>query len=97
MIGLSFTEFLVLLVISVVVALILHYGLRYRLTPGIEGLLGKIGVGWLGAWLGSPVLGHWPEAVKVDRVYILPAILGAVAASFYVVLLLKTLQQLRAR
>ena len=34
MIGMDFISFLILLVISVVVSGILHYGLKYYVTPG---------------------------------------------------------------
>ena len=78
MIGISFLSFLVLLVIAVVVAAVFHFGLRYRFLEGWDCFLGKIGLGWLGGWLGSPVLGHW--LFNVENVYIVPAILGAVSA-----------------
>ena len=35
-------------------------------------------MGWVGGWLGSPVLGHW--LWKIQSVYLVPAILGAVAS-----------------
>ena len=62
MIGMSFLSFLLLLVIAVVVAAVFHFGLRYRFLEGWDCFLGKIGLGWLGGWLGSPVLG--PLAVQ---------------------------------
>jgi uncharacterized membrane protein YeaQ/YmgE (transglycosylase-associated protein family) len=33
-------------------------------------------VGWLGAWLGSPVLGYWWEGLNYGQGYFIPAILG---------------------
>jgi uncharacterized membrane protein YeaQ/YmgE (transglycosylase-associated protein family) len=80
MIGMSFLSFVVLSVIGVVVAAVLHFLVRYRFLKGTDSFLGKIAVGWLGGWIGSPVLGHW--AFKVDDVYVIPAIVGAVAAIF---------------
>ena len=77
MIGMDFISFLILLVISVVVSGILHYGLNYYVTPGIWSFCSKVVVGWVGAWLGSPVLGHWFPGVQYHDVYIIPAILGA--------------------
>ena len=80
MIGMGFISFLILLVISLVVSGILHYGLNYYVTPGPWSFCSKIVVGWIGAWLGSPVLGNWPHLWAVlhyDEVYIIPAILGA--------------------
>jgi uncharacterized membrane protein YeaQ/YmgE (transglycosylase-associated protein family) len=59
MIGMNFSEFLVLLVASLVVAFVLHYLVRYRYLKGFDGFLMQWVVGWFGAWLGPPVLGHW--------------------------------------
>ena len=81
MIGMDFISFLILLIISVVVAAILHYGLKYYVTPGFWSFCSKVAVGWLGAWIGSPVLGHWPSRIPGlhhGDVWIIPAILGAV-------------------
>lgn len=79
MIGMDFVSFLILLVISVVVSAILHYGLNYYATPGLTSFFSKIIIGWVGAWLGSPVLGHWWAGVNYGQVYIIPAILGSLA------------------
>jgi len=77
MLGMSFLSFLVLSVIGAAVACMYHFALRYRFLEGTAALFGKLVVGWVGAWLGSPVLGHW--FWKVENVYIVPAILGAIA------------------
>ena len=77
MLGMSFLSFLVLSVIGAVVAWVYHFALRYRFLEGQAALFGKLVVGWVGAWLGSPVLGHW--FWKVENVYVVPAILGAIA------------------
>jgi uncharacterized membrane protein YeaQ/YmgE (transglycosylase-associated protein family) len=80
MIGMDFISFLILLIISLVVSAILHYGLSYYATPGHWSYLSKVAVGWIGAWLGSPVFGYWPHrwsALHYETVYIVPAILGA--------------------
>jgi uncharacterized membrane protein YeaQ/YmgE (transglycosylase-associated protein family) len=79
MIGMDFVSFLTLLIISVVVSGILHYGLNYYVTPGHWSFCSKIVVGWLGAWLGSPVFGHWWPGLRYGEVYIVPAILGSIA------------------
>jgi len=79
MIGMDFVSFLILLVIAVIVAAILHYGLQLYVVPGTRSFLAKIVLGWIGAWLGSPVLGHWWEPLKYCEIYIVPAILGAFA------------------
>lgn len=89
MVGMSLLSFLTLLVIAVVVAVLFHYVLRYRFLEGLDSFLAKIAVGWLGGWLGSPVLGYW--LFKIDSVYLIPAIVGAVAAVFLNVVLLKAL------
>jgi uncharacterized membrane protein YeaQ/YmgE (transglycosylase-associated protein family) len=78
MIGMSFASFLLLLVIGAIVAAVLHYGFQYRFLEGLDALLAKVAMGWLGAWLGSPVLGHW--SYRFEDVYLIPAILGAIAA-----------------
>ncbi len=80
MIGMDFISFLILLVISIVVSGILHYGLKFYVVPGLWSFCGKVIIGWLGAWLGSPVLGHWFVGVQYNAVYIIPAILGCLAA-----------------
>lgn len=79
MIGIDFISFLILLAIGAVVAAGLHYGLSYYVIPGHWSFLSKVVWGWLGAWLGSPVFGHWFPEVKYQEVYIIPAILGAAA------------------
>jgi len=78
MFGMSFMSFLLLLVIGAVVAVVYHNVLRYRFLEGNDALFGKLILGWLGAWLGSPVFGFW--LWKYENVYIVPAILGAIAA-----------------
>jgi len=78
MLGMNFFSFLLLAVISGGVASLYHYVLRMRFLEGIEALFGKVLIGWLGAWLGSPVLGHWLWSYR--NVYVVPAILGAIAA-----------------
>ena len=78
MLGMNFISFLTLLVVSVVVAAVYQWILRYRFLEGIDSFFAKIAVGWIRGWLGSPVLGHWLS--KIQSVYLVPAILGAVAA-----------------
>ncbi len=82
MIGMNFWGFLVLLVAALIAAAILHYAIRYRFLEGLDGFLAKWGVGWVAAWLGSPVLGHWFERVKIAGVYLIPALVGAFAGAF---------------
>lgn len=79
MIGMDFVSFLILLVISIVVSGILHYWLEYYVTPGFWSFCSKVVVGWVGAWLGSPVFGHWFPGLNWHEVYFIPAILGSFA------------------
>lgn len=84
MIGTNFLSFLVLLVAGVIAGAVVHYVARYRLLEGIDGFIGKCIAGWVGAWLGSPVLGHWFEKVKIGNVYLIPALIGAFAGAFII-------------
>jgi uncharacterized membrane protein YeaQ/YmgE (transglycosylase-associated protein family) len=82
MIGMDFISFLILLIISVVVSAILHYGLKYYVTPGPYSFCSKVVLGWVGAWLGSPVLGDWPHRFRFLQyadIWFIPAILGSLA------------------
>ena len=78
MIGMDFISFLILLVISVVVSAILHFVFKYYIVPGWWSFLSKVFIGWIGAWLGSPVFGYWWEGLNYKQVYIVPAILGCI-------------------
>lgn len=79
MIGMDFVSFLILVAISLVVSAIFHFALRYRVITGWGSYSGKVVLGWVGGWLGSPVFGHWWEPLRYQQVYILPAILGSAA------------------
>lgn len=84
MIDMSFASFLTLLIISLITALVMHYAIHYRVLVGIDGFLWKWVVGWIGAWLGTPVLGHWFSGVVISNVYIIPAFLGSFIGAFLV-------------
>ncbi len=90
MIGMDFISFLILLVISIVVSAILHYVIKFYIRPGMVSFLSKVIFGWIGAWLGSPVFGHWFSGFCYKDVYILPAILGCLAIMVILVDLVKT-------
>jgi uncharacterized membrane protein YeaQ/YmgE (transglycosylase-associated protein family) len=90
MIGMDFVSFLILLAIGVVVALIVHYVLKVRVRTGFISFLGSVVWGWVGAWLGSPVFGHW--AFNYEEVYVIPAILGSFALLILMVDLVKTMK-----
>ena len=91
MIGMTFLSFLLLLGIGLIVAVVLHYGFRYRFLEGPDAVFAKAAMGWLGAWLGSPVLGHW--SYKFQDVYVIPAILGSIAAVVLNVAVWKALEK----
>jgi hypothetical protein len=50
-------------------------GLRYPSDLVLLQGRGRLG----GAWLGSPVLGHWWPGLQYHDVYYIPAILGSLA------------------
>jgi uncharacterized membrane protein YeaQ/YmgE (transglycosylase-associated protein family) len=80
MIGMTFPTFLTLLFIGFISSIVLHAFVGYRVLPGFDGFLSKWAVAWIGAWLGSPVLGHWGGYIA--GVYIVPALLGAFVGPF---------------
>jgi uncharacterized membrane protein YeaQ/YmgE (transglycosylase-associated protein family) len=90
MIGMNFISFLILLIISVVISGILHFVFKYYIIPGWYSYLSKVLIGWIGAWLGSPVFGYWWEGLNYNEVYIVPAILGSLLLSIFVVDFIKT-------
>jgi uncharacterized membrane protein YeaQ/YmgE (transglycosylase-associated protein family) len=92
MIGMDFVSFLILLVISVVVSFIVHYLLKFYAVPGLASFFGKIIIGWVGAWLGSPVFGYWFAGVQYEQVYIIPAILGSAALLVFAVDMVQSFQ-----
>ncbi len=90
MIGMDFISFLILLIISVIVSLAAHYGLRFYVVPGLGSFFGKVVIGWVGAWLGSPVFGYWFGGLAYQEVYFIPAILGSVGAVILAVDVMKS-------
>jgi uncharacterized membrane protein YeaQ/YmgE (transglycosylase-associated protein family) len=89
MIGMGISGFVTLLVLGFLGSFTLHVLFRYRALAGPEGFLSAWIVGWFGAWLGSPVLGHWGPHVGAE--YVLPGLLGAFALPFLVVSAFRTL------
>lgn len=75
----SFVSFLILLVISLVAAVVHSFGLDVKVRGGIVSFLSQWIVAYIGALYGSSVFGEWFEAVAYADIYILPALLGAVA------------------
>jgi uncharacterized membrane protein YeaQ/YmgE (transglycosylase-associated protein family) len=87
MIGMHFVPFLTLLIIGLVSGFVLHVAARYRVLNGFDGFMAKWIAGWIGGWLGSPVYGFWGG--HIGNVYIIPALLGAFTASFFITVALK--------
>jgi uncharacterized membrane protein YeaQ/YmgE (transglycosylase-associated protein family) len=73
MIGMDFQEFVVLLILSLIASIVVHYLFRYRYLEGFDGFLSKWVAGWIGAWIGQPVLGHW--WFRIAGVWVIPALL----------------------
>lgn len=90
MVGMNFLSFIVLLIISVIVSLILHFVTKTMVRGGFESFLSKVIIGWIGGWLGSPVLGNWFTGLKIGDVFIIPAILGSFALIILLVDMVKT-------
>jgi len=92
MIGMNFISFLILLIISIVVSWVLHFPLKFHIVPGWRSYASKVFIGWIGAWLGSPVFGYWPHPLGLNyqQVWIVPAILGALAIEVFAVDFIKT-------
>ncbi|MFQ5548751.1 MAG: hypothetical protein ACE5FV_10690 [Woeseia sp.] len=88
----DFVSFLVLLIIAVIVAGVLHYPLKYYVTPGIWSYLSKVVIAYVGAHLGAYFFGQWWPGVAYGEIYIVPAALGALAIVIVVVDVAKTLK-----
>lgn len=86
----DFTTFLVLLIISAIVSAVMHYGLHYYVIPGLDSFISKIVIGWVGAFLGIRMLGHWWEGLNYGDVYFVPALLGSAAVLVLAVDLVKS-------
>ena len=94
MIGMSFSAFLTLLVLGLIGSFVLHTFVRYRVLAGLDGFVCKWIVGWIGAWLGSPVFGYW--GIHMENIYIIPAVLGAFIAPFLMTTALRALARTAA-
>ena len=95
MIGMGFGGFLTLLVISFIAAIVMQNAIRYRFLGGVDGFFAKWIVGWLGAWVASPVLGHWFGGVAVGAQYIIPAFVGAFSTTFMITAVCKAMAKMR--
>ena len=88
MIGMDFISFLILLIISVVVSAVVHFVFKMCVVEGWRSYISKVCIGWVGAWIGSPVLGYW--WFGYGQVYIIPAILSCFAILIVAVDMVKT-------
>ncbi|MCH7807384.1 MAG: hypothetical protein IH995_09660 [Proteobacteria bacterium] len=79
----GFESFLTLLVISVAVSGILHYGVKFYVTTGTWSFIAKCVVGYVGAMLGAYFFGSW--GYSYGDVSIIPAILGSAAMLIIVI------------
>jgi uncharacterized membrane protein YeaQ/YmgE (transglycosylase-associated protein family) len=86
----DFPSFLILLVVSLIVSAILHFGLKYYVRPGINSFISKVIFGWIGAWLGTSVFGRWFDGLNYQDVFYIPAILGSFAILIMMVDLVKS-------
>ncbi len=90
MIGMDFISFIILLIISIVVCGVLHFLIKFYIIPGWWSYASKVLIGWVGAWLGSPVFGYWWPGLNYKEVYIIPAILGSLLILVFAVDLIKS-------
>lgn len=90
-IGMSFLGFVTVLIAGIIAALVLHYAARFRFRQGFDGFMSKWIVAWFGAWLGSPVLGHW--WFQIGGIWAIPALIGAFMGAFLVTAFWKGLAQ----
>ena len=96
MIGMGFGAFLTLLIISFIAAIVIHSGIHYRFLGGVDGFFAKWILGWLGAWIATPVLGHWFAGVAIGGQYIIPAFLGAFSTAFMITAVCKMMARTRS-
>ena len=86
----DFISFIILLVISMVVSAIMHFGMNYYVTAGLSSYFSKVVIGWVGAYWGMWMLGAWWEGLNYGQVYFIPAILGSLALLIFMVDFVRT-------
>ena len=77
MLNLGLDAFLTLLAVAVAVSFIWYYLFKVKL-PG--GYFATLIVAWLGAWIGTPILGVLSGKLVYAGIGIVPAVLTSVAA-----------------
>ena len=90
----EFSQFMVMVVISIVVSWVLHYGLHYHAVPGTKSFWGKTVIGYFGALWAGTIIGAWEliPGLSVFNVSIIPAILGSLAMIVFAVDAVETLR-----
>lgn len=86
----DFVSFAILLIISAIASAVLHYGLHYYVAPGLGSFFSKIVIGWVGAWLGTLVLGQWWDGLNYGNIYYVPALIGCLAVLVFAVDFVRT-------
>lgn len=86
----DFISFIILLIVSIVVSGVLHFVFKFYIISGWWSYASKVLIGWVGAWLGSPVFGHWQHGLNYKEVYVIPAILGSLSILVFAVDLIKS-------
>ena len=94
MIGMTFQSFVSLLLISAVCASIVHSMLRLTVLYRSEAYLAEWIIGWLGAWIGSSVVGHWGWMIPGSDVYLVPAALASIASIYLMAASFKSMEML---
>jgi hypothetical protein len=94
MIGMTFSSFLALLVIGAACALSLRGILKPRPLGLGNGYIGQLIVGWLGAWIGSAVVGHWGWIIPATNVYMVPTVISSLAAIYALIESVKIIESL---
>ena len=74
---LPFLSWLWLTIIAAVISVVWYYVLKVRSAGGFWA---QAIVGWIGAWLGTPVFGNW-HFLTINHICIIPAVLGSIAAN----------------
>jgi len=89
----GFEAFAVLLVISVMMAAMLHMGMDYQIREGWDSFVSKAFIGWVGAYMGMTYFGQWFQGLEYQGVYLLPAMLGSFVLMVFAVDVVKTLKK----
>ena len=92
----TFTGFIVLLVISLVVSAVLHYALKFYIRGDLQSFAAKVVWSYVGGWLGGSLFGNWFEQIAYGGVAIIPAVLGSAAILLVLVDAVKTFNATKA-